>query len=268
MIDWANIAVVALDFDGTLLEAGEKVLPEVVDAIDRGKAAGLRFSTASGRPYPSQVNILSKNGLGPETGRFDALLVDERQLWLLNDDDWHPHHAWNGPLQAQWERLAPQAMALLAGAHADLGAHGIEADGSVPEELVLERGMVGLRTTRVEDAPAAQALLRKHFAPLDGDLVVSRNFRWVHVLMRAAGKGNTLAALARHWGYAASQVLAVGDHMNDVTMLDGSAGLSAACVGNAVPEIVELVTRAGGYLATGETGRGVREVIDQVLANR
>lgn len=267
MIDWSRIAVIGLDFDGTLLEPGERIEPETIAAIDRGRAAGLRFSTASGRPYPSQVDILTKNGVGPTTGRFEALLVDERQLWLLNGDDWHRLDDWYVPLQTRWEQLAPVAMARLARFVERLPEHGLSVDAGVPDELVLVRGMVGIRATNSTAALAVRNLLEADFADLD-ELVVSHNFRWVQVLMRAAGKGNTLAALARHWGYQPDQVLAVGDHMNDVTMLDGTAGLSAACVGNAVPEIVELVTATGGYCAAGETGAGVREVIDQVLANR
>jgi len=267
MIEWARIAVIALDFDGTLLEPGEVIAPETTAAIDRGRAAGLRFATASGRPHPSQVDILSKNGLGPATGRFEALLVDERQLWLLHGGDWHRLESWYQPLQQRWEELAPVAMERLAAFVAKLPERGLALDAGVPEELVLVRGMVGIRAADAAQAPTVSALLAEEFADLD-DLVVSHNFRWVQVLMRAAGKGNTLAALAGHWGLAPDSVLAVGDHLNHVTMLDGSAGLSAACVGNAVPEIVELVTQTGGYCATGETGAGVREVIEQVLANR
>jgi len=267
MIDWARIAVIALDFDGTLLEPGERIDPETVAAIDRGRAAGLRFSTASGRPYPSQVDILTKNGVGPDTGRFEALVVDERQIWLLNGDDWHRHEAWYQPLQQRWEQLAPEAMARLARFVERLPEHGLAVDAGVPDELVLVRGMVGIRAADEAQAPRVRQLLEAEFADLD-ELVISHNFRWVQVLMRAAGKGNSLAALAAHWGYAPSQVLAVGDHMNDVQMLDGSAGLSPACVGNAVPHIAELVRQGGGYHAKGPTGAGVREVIEHVLANR
>jgi hydroxymethylpyrimidine pyrophosphatase-like HAD family hydrolase len=73
--------------------------------------------------------------------------------------------------------------------------------------------------------------------------------------------------LARLRGYAPAQVLAVGDSVNDVSMLDGSHGFRAATVANAGAEIRELVRAGNGYVATRGNGHGVNEVIGRLTAD-
>jgi hypothetical protein len=51
-------------------------------------------------------------------------------------------------------------------------------------------------------------------------------------------------------------------------MLDGSAGLTPAAVGNAVPEIKAMVLAGGGYVAEAELGAGVAEILAKVVADR
>ena len=57
----------------------------------------------------------------------------------------------------------------------------------------------------------------------------------LEIYLSEAGKGNALKALAEKLGVDISEVIAVGDSMNDVTLLE-AAGLSLA-VSNALPEV-------------------------------
>jgi Cof subfamily protein (haloacid dehalogenase superfamily) len=64
-----------------------------------------------------------------------------------------------------------------------------------------------------------------------------RDVSFVDVLAAGCTKGSTLAVWARRRGYARDEVMAVGDNLNDVEMLE-AAGLPIV-MGNAVPELLD-----------------------------
>jgi Cof subfamily protein (haloacid dehalogenase superfamily) len=66
---------------------------------------------------------------------------------------------------------------------------------------------------------------------------VDRDFSLVDVLPAGCTKGATLAAWARRQGYSRDQVMALGDNLNDLEMLE-AAGLPVV-MGNAVPALLE-----------------------------
>ena len=62
-------------------------------------------------------------------------------------------------------------------------------------------------------------------------------------------------------GIPREDVLAIGDHHNDIPMLDGSAAGMVACPSNAVREVQELVRRNNGYVSPYPWGEGVADAI-------
>ena len=65
----------------------------------------------------------------------------------------------------------------------------------------------------------------------------SRDVLFVDVLAAGCTKGATLAEWARRRGYAPGEVMAIGDNLNDMEMLEAS-GLPVV-MGNAVPALLE-----------------------------
>lgn len=268
MADLRGIEVVAVDFDGTLIEADHSIVPECLEALARAKDAGLKIATASGRSLAQQIEFLALSGLGAGAGLPQALTVDERQVWLLSDGAYVALQPWNEAVDADWRRLRPLAEALTEQILAELAARGVWAESCLGPEAVAARGQTGIRFKGEAAAVANRPLLEALAAVATTELMVSQNWSLTHILPAAAGKGHTLVALAQAWGLAPAQVLAVGDRHNDVGMLDGALGLRAACVGNSVPEIKELVAAGGGYVAQAAVGAGVAEIVGQVLAAR
>jgi len=264
----AHIRAVALDFDGTLLEMDGSICSEARAAILAAAAAGVRVATASGRSLAQQIDFLAAGSLGVAARVPHALTVDERSVWLLDGHGYEPLTAWNDRVDAEWARLHPVAVAVGRDIVAELRARGVDVAPSMDPESVARRGQFGLRFRGEAEALAHRAWLAEFVAAHSDELVVSQNWMLVHILPRAAGKGHTLAALARAWQLAPSEMLAVGDRHNDVPMLDGALGLGAACVGNAVDDIKALVRGVGGYVATADTGAGVAEILEKVLADR
>ena len=236
--------------------------------IHAAAAAGVLVATASGRSLSQQIEFLEAGELGAAARVPQALTVDERAVWLLNGHGYAPLEPWNAQVEAEWERLRPLAIAAGEGIVAELTARGVDVRPSMAPESVALRGQFGLRFNGEAQAIEHREWLAAYVAARGEELVVSQNWMLVHILPRAAGKGHTLVALARAWGLAPHELLAVGDRHNDVPMLDGTLGLSAACVGNAVDEIKDLVRGVGGYVASAATGTGVAEILEKVLADR
>jgi hypothetical protein len=74
-------------------------------------------------------------------------------------------------------------------------------------------------------------------------------------------KGAALAELARLIEIPREVTFAAGDHHNDLSMLDGRYAQFPACPANAIPEVKQTVRNAGGYVAEGIAGVGVREAL-------
>ncbi|MCC7495042.1 MAG: HAD-IIB family hydrolase [Fimbriimonadaceae bacterium] len=268
MIDPRQIAAVALDFDGTLIGPGHQIDARAVATLRRAAAAGIAVCTASGRPPGGQLEILTANGLGPASGVFAALCCDERSVWLRDGAGFVPHRPWNDAVDAEWDALLPVARELLREARQALTAAGYALRQHVPDELQRERGMVDFAADSEAAAVATAAWLRPWIAAREPRLQVTQNWHLVVLLPASVGKGRAVAAMAAALGLAPAQLLAVGDRQNDTTMLDGTCGLRAAAVGNAIPEIRALVAAQGGYQATAELGAGVAEIVEWVLAAR
>jgi len=87
----------------------------------------------------------------------------------------------------------------------------------------------------------------------------SRDFAMVDVLAPGCTKGATLAEWARRRGYARSDILALGDNLNDLEMLE-AAGLPVV-MGNAVPELL-----ARGWTVTAAADdAGVADAIERFV---
>jgi hypothetical protein len=274
-----TIRLVAVDMDGTILERGREVRCELVEAFVELAQQGVRVSTATGRPVRFQLEILPANGLGAKAGTPQALMVDERELFLLDgaSERYAPYAAWNDAIRKQWERLHPRAMAWLRRTAEEGPRRGWECAIHEEEQRMYERGLPTLAFKDAAQAAEARRWLaaeieregegggQREGADADvgeaGALSVNRNNRLVQVQDAAAGKGNVLRALAELWEVDPEEVLAIGDSANDFSMLDGRHGFRAGAPGNADEGIKAAVRAAGGYVAEERVGLGVLEVL-------
>jgi HAD superfamily hydrolase (TIGR01484 family) len=269
------IKLVAVDMDGTILERGREITRDLVEAFVALDARGVRVTTATGRPIRLQLEILPPHGLGMAVGVPQALMVDERELFLLaaSRGRYESYAPWNSVIRARWERLHPRAMDWLRRTLAEAPARGWECAFHEEEQRMFERGLPTLVFKDAAQATEARRWLsaeieragegggQREASDEDGTLSVNRNNRLVQVQDAAAGKGNVLRALADLWGLAPHEVLAVGDSANDFSMVDGRLGFRAGAPGNADDAIKEAVRAHGGYVAQERVGLGVLEIL-------
>ena len=75
-----SIKLIAVDIDGTLLNSQRQVTPEVFQAIQDAKAAGVKVVIATGRPIPGVLPLLEELNLnqdGDYVITFNGGLVQE-----------------------------------------------------------------------------------------------------------------------------------------------------------------------------------------------
>jgi Cof subfamily protein (haloacid dehalogenase superfamily) len=88
---------------------------------------------------------------------------------------------------------------------------------------------------------------------------VDRDFSLVDVLPAGCTKGSTLTEWATRQGYARTEIMAVGDNLNDVEMLE-AAGLPVV-MGNAVPALL----RRGWAVTVSNDDAGVAAAIERFV---
>jgi len=110
-------------------------------------------------------------------------------------------------------------------------------------------------------AVAAEELLRPAVAAYR-HMQIFRYSRELDIRSVPFTKGLALSELARHLQIERSGILAIGDGHNDISMLDGDTAGMLGCPGNAEPEVVEAVHKAGGHIAVARSLEGTLEVVD------
>ena len=86
--------------------------------------------------------------------------------------------------------------------------------------------------------------------------------RFSHV---AYNKGTALAELTRQLRLEPHQVLAAGDHLNDLPMLMREFARALVCPADAMPVVRQLVSSQGGFVGTRPGGLGVLDGIRHYL---
>ena len=279
----ARYRILALDVDGTLLDADSRLRPSTAAAVARAARAGIRPVLCTGRRYRRARPIAEELGLdAPLVCNSGALVKDpasHRTLWRADFDapllaaivdlfrahdqdavtftdrapddfDFVVARAPTGrPLFDEYVSLnrshaeVDPAWTGLAGAVTGGHFH-LCAIGTRPDMLSFEQVVL--------DALADQVLTFVQKSPhYTGTMC--------EVLRKDASKWSGILHLAELWGVDPSEICAVGDDMNDVPMLRG-AGLGVA-MGHAPA----AVRAAADHVTADHDNDGVALLVDQIL---
>jgi len=78
-------------------------------------------------------------------------------------------------------------------------------------------------------------------------------------------KGTALAELTRMLKLTSADVLAAGDHLNDLPMLKTEFARYLVAPANAIPQVKEVVLQQGGFVSQLPGGNGVAEGLEYHL---
>ena len=239
-----TVKAVFCDLDDTLLDAHHRLPSEAIDAIRHVQASGVRFIPTTGRPVfalkalfgPMLDNLgldyIACNGMDVRQAGQTLLhetvgLESARTLLQRVIDD---------PMPLGFVVYGPEAPYVMD-MEADFVRNKIES---------LHEARVRPATAGLEDAQisklgiVAYSGARKLAQDLSSELSEHFEFsacgdKWVDVALRGRTKLGGINMLLNAYGMQPTEVLAIGDSMNDLSML--KAIPNSVCVANAMPEV-------------------------------
>lgn len=251
----AKIRLLSTDFDGTLVAHDSDPVFDIrcMQLIQQLQDDGALWAINTGR----SVQLL-------ETGlidfafpvRPDFILTSERDVFrpAKKGERWEPYGDWNTRVARDHAELFASASSVLAEV-LDFVQHKTRA------RVLYERhGVEGLIAQDEAEMERIVAFIDEARAP-HPKFHYQRNTVYLRFCHADYHKGAALAELARLIDVPREHTFAAGDHHNDISMLDGRYAQFPACPANAIPEVKETVREAGGYVAEGVCGAGVREAL-------
>lgn len=263
------IRIIALDLDGTLLDSQKRLSAANRAALEAAAAQGVQIVPTTGRFFgmmPQAVRDLpfvryaiTINGAQVYDRETDTAIVRDEiplamalELMRLLDgydviyDCYRANWGWmTAALQAKAEGYATDAHYLqmirtFRRPVADLKAHleSTAAEGDVQKVMLFARNVrEGEAVTKVLAAEIA-----RRFPAIK---VTASTWNNLELNIASAHKGNALKRFAEHLGLTLANCMALGDGMNDLTMIE-AAGLGVA-MANAHPRVraaADRITRS------------------------
>ncbi|SHI29750.1 Cof-type HAD-IIB family hydrolase [Desulfosporosinus lacus] len=253
--------LVCLDVDGTLVDTNMLIPPQVVEALRRLQARGTLITLASGRHIPSlqeyarligtKAPLIAFNGAWIQCYKQDG--QKNGRFWPLKWD--HIRSIIECAEQKGMEITLYYANCIvikknLKNKEQNLWAEFLRRMEKVPVQAVKswsvissssgsETGGLGLLMKiliagQPESIGELLGYYKENFSHYYQFVLSGEGF--LEVVDKHATKGLALKAVAQHLGISRSEIMAVGDHYNDVSMLE-YAGFGVA-MGNA-PEPVQ-----------------------------
>lgn len=251
----AKIRLLSTDFDGTLVAHGndpvldrgcmehfEKLQNQgVVWAINTGRSVDLLQSGLTDFDFPIHP---------------DFILTSERDIFRRssNGGKWEPYGDWNERVAREHAELFQSAESVLAEV-VDFVTQKTKA-----RLLYHSAGLEGLVAENEEELDRVTKFI-DHAREKQPKFHYQRNTVYLRFCHADYHKGAALAELSRLIEIPREEIFSAGDHHNDISMLDGRYAQYPACPANAITEVKEAVTAAGGYVASKTHGAGVHEAL-------
>ncbi|HEX3797967.1 MAG TPA: HAD family hydrolase [Verrucomicrobiae bacterium] len=245
------IKLISTDFDGTLFaEFANPPIPlELQQLIGDLQARGVKWVINTGRDMPGLWDALGRSRVSV---RPDYLVLVEREIHGHQESQYVGWHDWNDACQRDHEKLFVQ----------------VRADLPRLVSWVNSR----FNATVYEDAYSPFCLLAGNNADADAihqymedyclevpNLKVVRNDVYARFCHAAYNKGTALAEICRRLGISAGEVLAAGDHLNDLPMLLQEFAQFLVAPANAMEEVKTVVRKQNGFVSELPQGWGIAE---------
>jgi hypothetical protein len=287
------IRLLALDIDGTLLDSSGHLPQANIDAIVQAMEQGVEVALATGRRYdfarpifarlPSPLTLVLSNGAVVKSREGETLmrrlLPREIAREVLAAVPQHRHEAavtfdrpregqiiyqaidWDHPRHHKFFETNRPFLAEMDPLEACLTED--------PVQVMFTGGCIEMRELfnelRASAAPPlpvpAQVVeeARDHRYSVALTEYEFRDFSLVDVLQAGCSKGTALADWVRARGYAREEVMAVGDNLNDLEMLEFAG--RAVVMGNAIPDLRDR----GWAVTTSNDDEGVARAVETFI---
>jgi hydroxymethylpyrimidine pyrophosphatase-like HAD family hydrolase len=256
-----RIRLLSLDFDGTILDYpdnGPVLHPAIIQILNELSHRGIAWVANSGRSLEELKTIV---GASVPCGLWNlpqAFLCLECMIFECQGPALRGVEPWNSDMVQILRELHSRVRVALEPRLDEIRER-------FTDEICLAELYASFRLPEPNHKPAELCdQLRAWLRDVEG-VAMTRNGSWVAIHSARAGKGNVLRAYAARTGFEYDEILAIGDHFNDITMLDGTAAGHVGCPADALDEVKDAVRVAGGHVAEREGPLGTAEVIRKYL---
>jgi len=254
------IKLISTDFDGTLFAEFETPpIPEALTTlIGQLQQQGVKWVINTGRDMASLMESLGRARIPVQP---DYLVLVEREIFEHADGRYTAVVEWNDACAVDHAKLFARVL---------------------PDVPNLESWITGrFKATVYEDPHSPLCVIAANNGDMDviydqlekycekvPELTVVRNDVYARFSHVKYDKGTALAEITRRLGLNSSAVFAIGDHLNDLPMLQAKHAAHLAAPANSVPATLAAVRDADGYLCRNETGQGVLEALNFFLTGK
>lgn len=241
------VRLIALDMDGTLLNATDKVTEKNRNAIEEAKKHGVEVIISTGRHYSTSSDYAKSLGLtflitvnGSEIWMTTGDLIDRQLLEieqvekLVELQKKHQTWAWMTSTESIWRGEVPK----------DLAAHqwlkfGFDTESDKIKQAILDE------------------LTKNEYLELSNSSDTN-----IEVNAMGINKAVAIEKVCERLGITMNEVMAVGDSLNDIKMIE------AAGIGVAMGNAQDLVKKAADWVTLDNENSGVAEAIEQFVLQK
>jgi len=291
--------MIATDLDGTLLGADGRVSERNRAALHRAVEAGVTVAIATGRRHSYAMKVLREVGLADETllvssngavvRTFGSELIERTHL-QLEEAEWLCGHLgeFRNALVITFDKVGEGGEdsrgALVVeefdDLHTNIGGWMRANEPYLKQMRPIEASLGGELPIQMMVCGTVERMRRAERRLLEHEWVSAvgkpiglerlalnrteypeRDLSLVDILPGACSKGSVLVRLAAARGIAPSEMMALGDNYNDVSMLE-VAGVPVL-MGDAPAEIHALADKHGWHRTAGHCEDGVAEAIER-----
>jgi Cof subfamily protein (haloacid dehalogenase superfamily) len=261
---------ILIDLDGTLLDADSQVTPRTRRAVQRLRDAGLFVVLCTGRSVAGSVQIYEDLGLDTPLAAYNGswigypdgdpahyIPIPDAHLDALFDAEREAHFSFRHRAEEKFTIMTDhpehhQIAAWFQNVTRATGAHELPTSDLLRVSMFFDEKDLhpdDLQQTLWQKLPAhARSELRHEAFPLSlFPAYAGSRLHLFEVQGFSRGKAEALDWLEREHAIAPARTIAVGDHRNDLTMLE-AAGLSLTPA-NGVPEAKALADLVIGHHA-------------------
>ncbi|MBM7637060.1 sugar-phosphatase [Streptococcus saliviloxodontae] len=268
-----SIKLVAVDIDGTLITDDRQVTPEVFEAIQDAKKAGVKVVIATGRPIPgvqSLLNQLQLNQEGDYVITFNGGLVQDTATGndivkeTLTYEDYLDIEFLSRKLNVHMHAITKEGIYT---ANRNIGKYTVHEATLVdmpiyyrtPEEMTNKEIVKIMMIDEPEILDQAIANIPQEFH--DKYTIVKSKPFYLEIMNKKVSKGNAIIHLADKLGISMDETMAIGDEENDRAMLEVVG--TPVVMENGVPSVKALAK----HITKSNNDSGVAHAIREWVLN-
>jgi len=249
-----SLRLISTDFDGTIhLDHADPPVPEALQArIAELQRSGVQWCINTGRDLAGLLEGVARARMCIMP---DWVVTVEREIHFREGSRFVPLEPWRSECERAHAALFRSLQRDLPGLFEWVNGRfkaAVFSDPWSPFCLIAQSN---------GDADRIEEFLLDYARGCEG-LTVVRNDVYARFSHTGFSKGTALAEIARQLGVRRDEVLAAGDHFNDLPMLRSEVARWLVAPANAIEPVRDAVRRQGGFVGKRDGGTGTLEGIE------